>query len=291
MKEHVLVSVKKEQMTVVNTEQIYFQVNERDKFEALSRILDIEEEFYGIIFCKTKIDTDQVATHLMKRGYDATAIHGDIEQRQREKILKNFKNKTTKILVATDVAARGIDVQDLTHVINYSLPNDPESYVHRVGRTGRAGAKGVAITFVTPSEYKRIAFFQRFTKATITRKDVPKAAEVIGKKKERLQNQIMNELKSEKLDQYREFAATLLADHTPEDVVAALLKHSYDEELDTSMYKNMEQVSVDTTGVSRLFIALGRIKGYDARKLVDHIKQVSGVEEKEINDVRVLDDF
>jgi len=169
MKEHVIVSVKKNELTTSNIEQIYFQVSASDKFEALSRIIDIEEDFYGIIFCKTKIDTDNVASHLNKRGYDASAIHGDIEQRQRERILKSFKAKTIKILVATDVAARGIDVQDLTHVINYSLPGDPESYVHRIGRTGRAGAKGIAITFVTSSEYRKLAFFERITKSKITK--------------------------------------------------------------------------------------------------------------------------
>lgn len=291
MKDHTIVSVKKSEVTTNNVEQIYFQVRDADKFEALSRIIDIEEGFYGIIFCKTKIDTDSVASHLNKRGYDAAAIHGDIEQRQRERILKNFKNKTTKILVATDVAARGIDVQDLTHVINYALPNDPESYVHRIWRTGRAGAKGVAITFVTPSEYRKLAFFERITKSKITKWDIPKAHEVIGKKKERLQEQIVSELTSPKLEEYKAFAASLLEWNNPEDVVAALLKHSYSEELDTTGYKNMEQVSIDTTGVSRLFIALWRAKWYDARKLVDHIIQVSGVSGNEINDVRVMDDF
>jgi len=292
MKEHTVISVKKNETTTENVEQIYFQVREADKFESLSRIIDIEEEFYGIIFCKTKVDTDRVASHLSKRWYDAAAIHWDIEQRQRERILKAFKAKNTKILVATDVAARGIDVQDLTHVINYSLPNDPESYVHRIGRTGRAWSKGIAITFVTPNEYKKLAFFQRVTKASITKKDIPEASKVIDRKKERLQNQILAELSSEKsLTPYKEFAATLLADNDPEDLVAALLKHSYSDELDAKEYKNIEQVSVDTTWVTRLFIALGRNKGYDARKLVDYIKEISWVSDKELDDVRILDDF
>lgn len=121
--------------------------------------------------------------------------------------MKKFKTKTTKILVATDVAARGIDVQDLTHVINYALPGDPESYVHRIGRTGRAGSKGIAITFVTPSEYRRLAFFERVTKSKIARKDIPAAHEVIDKKKDRLKLQIIDELNTEEnLTQYKEFA-------------------------------------------------------------------------------------
>ncbi len=292
MRDHTVVSVKKTELTTNNIEQIYFQVREHDKFEALSRIIDVEEEFYGIIFCKTKIDTDNVASHLNRRGYDAAAIHWDVEQRQRERILKKFKTKTTKILVATDVAARGIDVQDLTHVINYALPGDPESYVHRIGRTGRAGSKGIAITFVTPSEYRRLAFFERVTKSKIARKDIPAAHEVIDKKKDRLKLQIIDELNTEEnLTQYKEFAQWLLKDHNPEDVVAALLKHSYSDELSAQNYKKVETVSVDTAWVSRLFVALWRAKWYDVRKLTEHIIDVSWIKNNEIKDIRLMDDF
>lgn len=258
MKDHIVVSVKKEQLTATNTEQIYFQVHERDKFEALSRIIDMEEDFYGIVFCKTKIDTDTVTTHLNKRGYDAAALHGDVEQRQRERILKSFKAKTIKILVATDVAARGIDVQDLTHVINYALPNDPESYVHRVGRTGRAGNKGTAITFVTSQEYRKLAFFQKITKTDIKRQDIPKAHQVIDKKKQRIIDNIINEIQKGAYKKYTEFAQKLLENNAPEDVIAAILKNTYDDELNGAAYKDIDQVSVDTTGITRLFIALGR---------------------------------
>lgn len=133
-----LVSVKNDQMTTTQTSQIYFEVQEEDKLNALCRIIDVEPDFYGIVFCKTKLDVDFVTGKLMERGYQAHGLHGDILQKQRETILDQFKNKTAKILVATDVAARGIDVNDITHVINYALPQEIERYVHRVGRTGRA---------------------------------------------------------------------------------------------------------------------------------------------------------
>lgn len=139
MRDYEMVAIQKTQLTTTQTEQIYFEVSSRDKFEALCRIIDMEPEFYGIVFCKTKVDVDYVAGKLLERGYAAQALHGDVQQKQRERILFLFKKKTTTILVATDVAARGIDVNDISHVINYSLPQDPESYVHRVGRTGRAG--------------------------------------------------------------------------------------------------------------------------------------------------------
>nr|WP_211436152.1 DEAD/DEAH box helicase [Candidatus Kuenenia stuttgartiensis] len=127
------------QLTVSQTDQIYFEVFAADKFEALCRIIDIEKDFYGLVFCRTKIDVDAVASHLIERGYDADALHGDISQSLREKILAKFKKRQINILIATDVAARGLDIHNLSHVINYSLPQDPESYVHRIGRTGRAG--------------------------------------------------------------------------------------------------------------------------------------------------------
>ena len=125
-------------MTTTQTSQIYFEVNEKDKLNALCRIIDVEPDFYGIIFCKTKLDVDYVVRRLIEKGYHAQGLHGDVLQKQRETILAQFKDKTTKVLVATDVAARGIDINDITHVINYALPQDIESYVHRVGRTGRA---------------------------------------------------------------------------------------------------------------------------------------------------------
>src|SRR3989338_7147245 len=161
-----LLKAKKEQLTVSLTEQIYFEVFHSDKLEALCRIIDSETDFYGLIFCRTKIDVDDVSRKLSERGYDVEGLHGYISQYQRERILNRFKQKRINVLVATDVAARGIDIINLSHVINYSLPQDPESYVHRIGRTGRAGKEGTAITFVTPDEYQGLLYIQRMTKST-----------------------------------------------------------------------------------------------------------------------------
>ena len=127
-----IVKVVSQELTTQNTQQLYFEVHERDKIEALTRIIDSSEDFYGIVFCRTKRECDQLASKLQARGYLTDALHGDVEQRQRERILNKFKKKKTKILVATDVAARGIDVNDLTHVVNFHIPQDPESYTHRI---------------------------------------------------------------------------------------------------------------------------------------------------------------
>ncbi len=214
------------------TEQIYFEVSRRDKMEALSRILDIETDFYGIIFCKTKADVDELNTSLQEKGYKVDNLHGDISQPLREKILGKFRNKKINILVATDVAARGIDVEDLTHVINYSIPNNPEAYVHRIGRTGRAGKKGTAITFVTPAEFKKMDFIKRFTKADIRRKGVPNKNEMVGIKKKRVEEHLGKILETKESEGYRTWARQLMEGSSEEDLISALLKYSFGKDLE-----------------------------------------------------------
>ncbi len=168
------------------TDQIWLEVRERDKLEALCRIADSEDEFYGLVFCHTKIETDGVARALSERGYAAEALHGDVSQDMRERVLARFKERKTLILVATDVAARGIDVERLTHVVNFNLPFDPESYTHRIGRTGRAGNKGTAITFVTPEENRRLFHLRRASGDGLRKGSVPSVLEVIAAKRGRI---------------------------------------------------------------------------------------------------------
>jgi ATP-dependent RNA helicase DeaD len=168
------------------TDQIWLEVRERDKLEALCRIVDSEDEFYGLVFCHTKVETDGVARALSDRGYEAEALHGDVSQDMRERILGRFREKKSLILVATDVAARGIDVEKLTHVVNFNLPFDPESYTHRIGRTGRAGHKGTAVTFVTPEEYRRLFALRRTSGAGLRKGAVPSVGTVIEAKRARI---------------------------------------------------------------------------------------------------------
>ena len=168
------------------TDQIWLEVRERDKLEALCRIVDSEDEFYGLVFCHTKVETDGVARALSDRGYEAEALHGDVSQDMRERILGRFRDKKSLILVATDVAARGIDVEKLTHVVNFNLPFDPESYTHRIGRTGRAGHKGTAVTFVTPEEYRRLFALRRTSGAGLRKGAVPSVGTVIEAKRARI---------------------------------------------------------------------------------------------------------
>jgi ATP-dependent RNA helicase DeaD len=186
MRDYTVITVQKDALTVEGTDQIYFEVSPGDRFEALCRIIDMEKDFYGLIFCRTRVDVDELTSRLIDRGYEAESIHGDFSQNQRERCLEKFKKRHANIMVATDVAARGIDISDLTHVINYSLPQDPEAYVHRIGRTGRAGKKGVAVTFISPREFRKLSAIGRATGSAIKKKAVPSVADIINTKKKRI---------------------------------------------------------------------------------------------------------
>jgi ATP-dependent RNA helicase DeaD len=174
------------------TDQIWIEVREADKLEVLCRLVDKEDEFYGIVFCATKVDTDALAKSLGERGYGAEALHGDLSQMEREKVLRRFRTKRTTILTATDVAARGIDIDRLTHVVNFSLPHDPDSYTHRIGRTGRAGNTGTAVTLVTPDEYRRIFFLRKTAGAALKKGAVPEVDEVLEAKRQRIRGRVLS---------------------------------------------------------------------------------------------------
>lgn len=297
MKDHKVIKVQNETITTDLTDQIYFEVAEGDKFEALCRILDIEANFYGIIFCRTKHDVDSVTSRLSDRGYDAEAIHGDITQGQREKVLSKFKSKKLNVLIATDVAARGIDVNDLTHVINYSLPQDPESYVHRIGRTGRAGKEGTAITFVTPEEYRKLLFIKRVAKTDIRKQKLPEINEVIHAKKERIKEQIFEILQSGEENDYFSFADELLnttdqeKKFGPEELIAAILKYALEDELDERNYSEIKRININKTGKSRLFVALGKLDNITPGKLIDIIKEEVHIDSRRIKEIRIFDKF
>jgi ATP-dependent RNA helicase DeaD len=173
LKDPLVVKVQKKTLSNESIEQKHYVVRHSQMSEAVCRILDSLEDYYGMIFCRTKIDTKSLADELNARGYPSDSMHGDMSQQQRDITMRNFKNKKINMLVCTDVAARGIDVDNLTHVINFGLPQDIESYVHRIGRTGRAGQTGVAITLVEPSERYRLRMVENNTKARIVQAILP----------------------------------------------------------------------------------------------------------------------
>lgn len=291
MNDYEMITVDKKQITVDLTDQIYFEVSAADKFEALCRIIDIEKDFYGLVFCRTKVDVDHIATHLIDRGYDAEALHGDISQSQREKISQKFKKKRINILVATDVAARGIDIHNLTHVINYSIPQDPDSYVHRIGRTGRAGNEGTAITFITPEEYRKLMYIKKAARTDIRKEKLPKIQEVINVKKSRIKSEIEELAQSEISEEYRQMAQELLDGNDPEMAVAALLKYTFRNELDPGNYNEIRDAFPPIQGKTRLFVAWGKKDRMGKRKLVDFIKKKAGIDQRKIDNVQVFDSY
>jgi ATP-dependent RNA helicase DeaD len=298
MGEYEEVKVTTKRLTVDLTDQIYFEVNNSDKFEALCRIIDIEPEFYALIFCRTKLDAQNLGNKLSDRGYDSAALHGDISQAQRERILAQFKKKRVRILAATDVAARGIDINDLTHVLNYSLPQDPESYVHRIGRTGRAGKRGTAITFITPSEYRKLMHIQKSANAEIRKEKIPKVKQLINMKRTRIIGEINEILEGGNFNDNLHIAYELLGEHKPDEVIAALLTHAYKDEFSPEKYASIREVgsrkdnySPDLKGTTRLFIALGNNDKYTKKKLMELIYKETNIDGKLIYDIKVYDNF
>ncbi|WP_301859417.1 DEAD/DEAH box helicase [uncultured Megasphaera sp.] len=174
-----IVRMKAKEVTIDLIEQSYIEVPDRQKFDVLCRLLDLQEPDLAIIFVRTKRRVDEVAEALKKRGYSAEGIHGDLTQAKRDSVIRQFREKTIDILVATDVAARGLDISGVTHVFNYDLPQDPESYVHRVGRTGRAGQSGEATTFVIPREIDHLRAIERLIKRRIARRKAPTFSEAL----------------------------------------------------------------------------------------------------------------
>ena len=286
MHEPDLLKVESQHVTTDLTNQIYFEVREGDKFDALTRIIDVEPEFYGIVFSRTRTGADDIVAKLLERGYAAEVLHGDISQAQREKILGKFKKKQVNILVATDVAARGIDVSNLTHVINYSLPQDSDSYVHRIGRTGRAGNQGTAITFISPSEMRKFGFLKRTIKADIKLEQLPTPADIIATKRNKIKEDLDAIVESESYGECTGMAAELLENYPPEVALSALLRLAFKNELSESSYPEIRSIDVDRKGKARIFLAFGARDGYDTRKTVRLLKQECGLSDHDIDDVR-----
>ncbi|MGC9771921.1 DEAD/DEAH box helicase [Fervidobacterium islandicum] len=294
MKEYEHISTVKEELTTENAEQLYFEVEESDKLPLLCRIIDMNPDFYGIVFCQTKAEVDEISKKLSDLGYNADGLHGDYSQSQRERVLDKFRKKQLNILVTTDVAARGIDIEGLTHVINYSVPRDPEYYVHRIGRTGRAGKKGFAITFVTRSDYYHFTRVKRFARAKIVKDKIPMVEDILSRQLEgilstiRKESHVSNEL-------FREVAQKLIEEMGPTEAVEMLLHTLLKERVDVSRYGNVKAKDFSkqsqNSSTVRLFVALGSSKGLDKKRLVEYISEKTGVEPKDINNVRIFETY
>lgn len=225
MQDPVRISIARQELSAPTIEQAYFEIRERDRIDALTRIIDHNAVSRGIIFCRTKRACDEVSSALQARGYLAEAIHGDLNQAQRIRVLARFKEGQIELLVATDVAARGLDVEHLTHVINYDIAQSPESHVHRIGRTGRAGREGTAFTLIHPREFRHLKFIERQTNARIARLSVPTATDVAERALDHLGQRIESLIQqgAGQTPQLSGLAGRMLEEHEPQRLVAALL--------------------------------------------------------------------
>ena len=224
MKEPVLVKVKAQELTVPLIEQQYFEVPEQDKFKLLCRLLDIHNPELAMVFGRTKRRVDELTEALQKLGYQAEGLHGDLTQRHRDIVMNKFRNGQISILVATDVAARGLDVSGVSHVFNFDLPQEIDNYVHRIGRTGRAGKEGLALTFVEPRELPHLKVIEKTIQRKLQRTKLPSAQDSRQKKQDILFGQIVTAIKEGRVLDYQELANDLIQEYGSVDVVAAMLE-------------------------------------------------------------------
>jgi ATP-dependent RNA helicase DeaD len=225
MKNPEIVAIKSKGMTVENIEQFFVKAHEREKFDVLSRILNVQQPELAIVFGRTKRRVDELSNALTIRGYLAEGIHGDLTQAKRMSVLRQFKEGKIDILVATDVAARGLDISGVTHVYNFDIPQDPESYVHRIGRTGRAGKSGVAVTFVTPREMGYLRIVEQTTKKAMTALVPPSSDEALVGQQRLAVEQLSEIVEKSELTDYTQLASEMLQKYEARDIVAAALRN------------------------------------------------------------------
>ncbi|MDP4090292.1 MAG: DEAD/DEAH box helicase [Bacillota bacterium] len=288
------ISILKNTMTVNTVEQFYYEVKNIDRFECLCRILDVEEPSSAIIFCKTKKAVDELVEGMQSRGYSAEGMHGDMGQNQRLNTLRKFKEKNLEFLVATDVAARGIDVENVSHVINYELPQDVESYVHRIGRTGRANREGAAFTLVTSREYSALKQIERATRGRIKRREIPTIDDIFEAKYKNIISNVKETLEKEDFKKFISLASELDEEYNLVDVAAALMSMVYGREAGYE-YNDVSEAQSDK-GISssepaNLFLNVGHMDKLDSRQLLEFFRENAGVDREEVRRINLLEKF
>jgi ATP-dependent RNA helicase DeaD len=245
MKNPHVVKIQPQGVTAPKIAQVYYEVAEKNKVDALTRLLDVESPELGVIFCRTKRGVDDLQKLLQSRGYLASGLHGDMTQRERDQVMHQFRQGTIDLLIATDVAARGLDVEGVSHVINYDIPQDVDSYVHRIGRTGRAGREGKALTLMTPREFKLLRMIESAIGKRIHKSLLPSLAELKARQQSRIMEKVLNGMEDTQ-PQFEELAEELLNQHDSIQILAAALRIIGDdlvgEQELTSIDKSLEEV-------------------------------------------------
>lgn len=288
-----LLKVVPKELTVPETQQIYFEVKEKMKLDLLSRLLDIHNPNLSLVFCNTKRRVDKLVSHLQVRGYLADGLHGDLTQRQRDHVMSKFRNGNIDVLVATDVAARGIDVEDIEVVFNYDVPNDDEYYVHRIGRTGRAGKKGKAFTFVSGKEIYQLRDIQRYTKTKIEQQEIPSLRDVQKIKTNLFLKKVKNIINTEDLENQIHIVDKMIEeDYTSIEIAAALLKMVMTKEKNNVASTDGEFGDTGANqGMVRFFINIGRKDRVKARDIIRAIADKTGLSSSMIGKVDIFDKF
>lgn len=293
------IKIVRKELTVPNIEQYYFDVKEKTKLDALCRIIDVYDPKLAMVFCNTKKRVDDLVEMLQGRGYFAEGLHGDLKQAQRDKVMQKFRNGTIEILVATDVAARGIDVDDIDVVFNYDVPQDEEYYVHRIGRTGRAGKAGKAFTFCVGKEIYKLRDIMRYTKTKIQQQKLPTLSDVEEMKTNIYLEKIKGIIEEGHLTKYIHLVDRLMEeDYTSIDIAAALLKdHLSDvnaddiDALDDINLGDTELYGGEGEKMVRLFINAGKKSKIRAKDIVGAIANEAGIPGKTLGEIAIFDEY
>lgn len=306
------ITIKAEQTTVPQIRQTYYEVGRRDKFEVLVRVLDYERPTSTIIFCRTKLEVDTLGQRLTARAYSAETLHGDLNQSQRDRVMALFRGEKVELLIATDVAARGLDIDHVSHVINYDIPLDPQSYVHRIGRTGRAGRTGCAITLVTTRERRLWQMIQKSTEAIFQRMQMPTIADVIERRQEQFKDNIRETLGQDGLERYVIMVEELADEFSPAEIAAAAFKMllgpttegtedkladledaevDYDRPTPRLRRDRDERQSGTERGMTRLYLRVGRADGVRPGDIVGAIANEADIPGRSIGAIEIHEDF
>lgn len=295
LRDAVRVTIEAEKLTVPTIKQTYYEVAPRAKLDALCRILDMEAPGSAIVFCRTKRDVDEIGEALMARGYPADTLHGDLSQAMRDRVMRRFRDGQAELLVATDVAARGLDIEHVSHVINFNIPEDPEQYVHRIGRTARAGRSGDAITLVTPREMRWLREIERLIRKRIKPARVPTAGDIAARRLELTKESITRAIREGGLESYLMAVEDLASDGDLTQVAAAALKVAMERDGGSSRVTVSTMAAEASAGVEpgrqRLFIDLGRKQGIGPSDIVGAIANEAGIPGRSIGAIDIYDNF
>jgi ATP-dependent RNA helicase DeaD len=276
-----------------NVHHQYYVVHAKDRYIALKRIADYYPDIYSIIFCRTKIETQEIADSLIKDGYNADALHGDLSQPQRDSVMNRFRSRNLQMLVATDVAARGIDVVDLTHIINYNLPDDNEYYTHRSGRTGRAGKSGISIVIVNLKEIFKIKQIEKQIRKKFELVKIPTGSEVCEKQLYHLVDKVKNtEIQHQEIGDFLPAVYEKLKGISKEEIIQRFVSAEFNRFL--SYYRNAPDINVDlkkregSSGPARLFVNIGQMERFTPKSLKIYLVETAKVANLRIINVDVM---